>query len=427
MPLVPTVAYYALLEVFIFLAVAELLHSFAQKAGLPTVVSDLLLGMVLSGFAVGGLLNSFVGVSIFVINSYVLIFADFSVILLLFAAGLGGGFSGLRRAGGPAVLAALAGDLVPFALVFGIFSRVYPLNAALLLGVAGAATSSAVVASLVRSGGLTGTRGGQFLMNVAALDDVVALLLLSAVLTIVGGQFDIIAVTGGLVESVAAWVVLLLASVLILPRLLKVPRLREAQGMPFLFLFVLVVVVVSLGFSAVIGAFIAGLAVAESLVASRTRQLTDVLLVLFGSLFFVVTGAQFDFHQILSIGVVALALLIAGLAAVGKVAGVYPFARWRLGSGAGTNAVAIGMIPRAEIGLIVGSIGFTGGILNQSMLGEILLMSIVTTLVGAVLFRRRMLTLFALGEGLPTTNSLPLDDPSTAPGDRASPEGHRGS
>jgi len=390
MALVPEVAYYALLEVFVFLAVAELLHPIAQRAGLPTIVSDLLLGILLSSFALGGVLNTLVGVPIFVTNNgYILIFADFSVILLLFAAGLGGGFSGLRRAGAPAVLAAIVGDLLPFAIVFVILSRIYPIHAALLLAVAAAATSSAVVASLVRSSGVAGTRGGEFLMNVAALDDVVALLLLSVVLTTVGGQFDVLAVTGGIIESVAAWVILLLASVLILPRLLRVPRLRRAQGMPFLFLFVLVVIVVSLGFSAVIGAFIAGLAIAESLVATRTRELTDILLLLFGSLFFVVTGAQFDFHQFLNLDVVAVAGLIALLAAVGKIAGVYPFARWRLGGGPRSGAVALGMIPRGEIGLIVGSIGFTSGLLDQQMLGEILLMSIVTTVVGAVLFRRR--------------------------------------
>jgi Kef-type K+ transport system membrane component KefB len=386
---VPTVAYYALLEIFIFLAVAELLHSFARKAGLPTLVSDILLGMLLSGFALGGILNSLVGVPIFVVNSYVLLFADFSVILLLFAAGLGGGFTGMRRAGWPAVLAAIAGDLMPFAIAFGIFSRIYPTSVALLLGVSAAATSSAVVASLLQSERVGATPAGQFLMNTAALDDVVALLLLSVVLTIVGGQFNVIAVTGGVLESAVAWAVLLLASVLVIPRLLRIPRLRDTQGMPFLFLFILVVVVVALGFSAVIGAFIAGLAVAESLVASRTRQTTEVLLVLFGSLFFVVIGAQFDFHSFFDLGLVALGLLLAAVAAFGKLLGVYPFARRRLGAGPSTAAVSFGMIPRGEIGLIVGSIGFTGGILNQTMLGEILLMSIVTTVAGATLFRRR--------------------------------------
>ena len=394
-------AYYALLEVFIFLAVAELLHSFAEKIGLPNLVSDLLLGIVLSSFAVGGLLNGLLGVSIFTINSYVLIFADFSVVLLLFAAGLESGFGGLRRAGRNAIFAAVAGDVVPFVIAFEVFQRFYATDVALLMAVAAAATSSAVVASLVQTERVTGTEVGAFHINVAALDDVVALLLLSVVLTIVGGQFDILAATGSVVELVIAWVVLLLASVVIVPRLLHGRTLREVRGMPFLFLFVLVVIVIALGFSAVIGAFIAGLAVAESLVASRTREITDLLLLLFGALFFVVTGAQFDIHALLDPGLIVLALVLTAVAAVGKVAAVYPFARHRLGA-VGGRAVAVGMIPRGEIGLIVGAIGFSNGTLDQTMLGEILLMSILTTLIGAVFYRQAVSSLRTNGAAMPT-------------------------
>lgn len=400
-----TVTSYALLEVFVFLAVAELLHPLARRAGLPTIVTDMLLGIALAATAFGGVLNTLVGAQIFVVNSYVLIFADFSVILLLFAAGLGGGFSGLRRAGGWTVGAAIAGDVVPFVAAFVVFSRFYSIDAALLLGVAAAATSSAVVASLVRAGELTSNRGGQFLMNAAALDDVVALVLLSAVLAVVGGQYDVLAVTGGVVESIVAWVVLLLASVLILPRLLKVRRLREAQAVPFLMLFVLVAIVVALNFSAVIGAFIAGLAIAESLVASRTRQLTDVLLILFGSLFFVVTGAQFDIHLFTDVNVIVLALVLALIAIAGKLVGVYPFARRRLGPGPAPATVAAGMISRGEIGLVVGAIGVTAGYLSSAMLGEVLLMCIVTTVVGGAWFRRRVGTLHDLEPTLPTTGA----------------------
>ncbi len=386
MAVLPT-SYDALLEVFVFLAVAELLHSFSRKIGLPNLVSDLLLGVVLSGFALGGVINGLVHVPIFVVDDYVLLFADFSVILLLFAAGLGGGFAGLRSAGFGAVGAALLGDLLPFFAVFLVFSRFDPIDVALLLGVAASGTSSAVVASLVQTEGVGGTPAGHFLMNVSAIDDVIALLFLSVVLTITGGTPDVLAVTGGLLELVAAWVVLLLASVVIIPRLLRLPGVRQTRGMPFLFLFVVVAIVVALGFSAIIGAYIAGIAVAESLVASRTREITEILLILFGSLFFVVTGAQFNFHLFLDPTVVGLALLLVGLALVGKLVGVYGFARRRLGPVVG-RTVAIGTVPLGEIGLIVGSIGFSGGVFSQSELGEILLMSIMSTLIGAFLFRR---------------------------------------
>ncbi len=407
MAVLPSDAYYALVEVFVFLAFAELVHSFAEKVGLPDIVADLVLGMALSGFALGGLLNALLGVPLFGISPYLLLFADFSVILLLFAAGLGGGFQGLRRAGWPAVGAAIAGDVLPFAVVAFLFSRIYDLDAALLLGVAAAATSSAVVASVTQRERIAKTDAGQFLMNVAALDDVVALILLSVVLTIVGGQFDVISVTGSVAESVVAWVVLLLASVVVIPRVLKVPRVRELRGMPFLILFVLVAIVIALGFSAVIGAFIAGLAIAESIAADRTREITEVLLLVFGALFFVVTGAQFDVGELTNLALVGLGLLLATLAAAGKVLGVYPFARLRLGPSPASGAVAVGMVPRGEIGLIVGSIGLSLGVFDQTMLGEVLLMSLATTLAGAY-FVRRLAGTF----GAPPTAPAAAPDPA---------------
>jgi len=399
MTAVPDVAEYALLEVFVLLALAELVAPLAERARLPPVVAWIVLGIALSNFALGGWVNRATGVGVFGASTYVLLFADLSVILLLFAAGLGSGLRGLREAGAAAVGAAIAGDLVPFALTVVVASRFVPLDTALLLGVAAAPTSAAVVATLRRTEGLTESRAGTFLVNTAALDDVVALVLLTVVLTLVGGHVDILSVTGSVAESVLAWLVLLVAAVVVIPRLLRVPALREARGMPFLFLFVLVAIVVSLGFSAVIGAFIAGLAVAESLVADRTRELTEVLLVFFGALFFVVVGVQFDVHDLVVPALVGAGLGLAGLAAAGKMVGVYGFARRKMGNASGATAVAIGMIPRGEIGLVVGAIGLTSGLFGQAELGAIVLMSLATTVAGSWAFRRASFRMRTAGVG----------------------------
>lgn len=388
----PSQTIYVLLEVFIFLALAELLGSFGNRRGIPAIVTCLLLGLLLSGFALGGVIDRAIGVSLFDASSpnsgYLGLFSDLSVVLLLFAAGLEGGFQSLRAAGSAVVVGAIVGDLVPFVLTVGVALLFLPWQVALLLGVAVAPTSSAVVASLRRSERVERTPGGRFLINLAALDDVVALVLLSAVLTVEGGQFDALAITGGVAEAVLAWVVLLVAAVVIIPRVLKVPAFREATGLPFLFLFVLVVIVAVLGLSAIVGAFIAGLAIAESLVAERTRAITEVLLLFFGSLFFVIVGAQFDARLFADLPVVVAGLGIAGLAIAGKVVGVYPFARRRLGEPAAARAVALGMIPRGEIGLVVGALGLAGGFLGREVLGIILIVSLVTTLTGSLVFRR---------------------------------------
>ena len=407
----PFLPLFALIEVFVFLALGEVLGAFGSRVHVPEIVVYLLLGMLLSGFALGGVLDRALGADLFDASgphaTYIVLFADLSVVLLLFAAGLGGGFRSLRDAGAPVIFGAIAGDLIPFGLTVAVAVAFFPLTVALLLGVAVAPTSSAVVATLRRSERVDGTVGGQFLVNLAALDDVVALVLLSAVLTIVGGQADLLAVTGSVAESVVAWLVLLVAAVVIVPRALKVPALRQARGMPFLFLFVLVALTVGLGLSAVIGAFIAGLAVAESVVAERTRAITDVLLLFFGGLFFVVVGAQFDARLFTDVPVVVAGLGVALLATVGKLLGVYPFCLQRLKDGAAARAVALGMIPRGEIGLFVGALGLAAGIIDRQVLGIILIVSLTTTLVGSVAFHRVAGALAATGAAPSRTGADP--------------------
>lgn len=387
----PFLPIYALLEVFVFLALADVLGSLGERGRVPTIVTYLLLGMLLSGFALGGVIDRSIGFDLFDASgphgAYLALFGDLSVILLLFAAGLEGGFQSLRDAGATVVLGAIAGDLVPFAATFVVAIAFFPIPVALLLGVAVAPTSSAVVASMRRAQGLEATAGGQFLVNLAALDDVVALVLLSTVLAIVGGQADVLAIAGSALGAVVGWIVLLVAAVFVVPRLLRIPTLRDARGMPFFFLFVLVALVVALGLSAVVGAFIAGLAVAESVVAERTRRLVEVLLLFFGALFFVVVGAQFDARLLADLPVLAAGLAFAGLATVGKLLGVYPFCLQQLKTPAAAQAVALGMIPRGEIGLVVGALGLAAGIVDREVLGIIVIVSLVTTLAGSFVFR----------------------------------------
>ncbi|MCI4336754.1 MAG: cation:proton antiporter [Thermoplasmata archaeon] len=405
---VTSVEYYALLEIFILLAFAELLRSIAERHGFPPTVGEVLAGMVLGTYAVGGLLNRLFGIQLFIVNDYVLLFADFSVILLLFAAGLEGGFSSLRAAGSAAVGAAILGDLVPFAATFLVFSFFYPVHTALLVGVAAGATSTAVVASLVRSEQLSRKSTGKFLINVAAMDDVVGLILFSVALTLNPANPDIVAISGGIAYSVVAWVILLFASVFLIPRILKPFSSRASNDVPFVILFALVAIVASLGFSAIIGAFIAGLAVGESLLATRTKRMSDLLLAIFGSLFFIVVGAEFDVRLLLDPWVTFYALLLVALAATGKFVGVYLIARTRFHDPQVVRTLAVGMIPRGEIGLIIAAVALSIGAFDQTLLGAVLLMSIMTTIIGGFLFRR-------LARDLPPEPDLPTSATSALP------------
>ena len=376
-----------LLEIFVFLALAELFRLRVVRAGLPPIIGDVCVGMVLAPVALGGIINGWLGYSLFQVNDVLLVFADFSVILLVFAAGLEGGYSSLRQGGFYAVGAAVAGNLIPFALVTGVFATLLPLPVALLLGTASGATSTAVVVSFLREEQLSNSAGGRFLLGTTAFDDVVGFIVLSAILSVVGGELSVSLVALRVSLAVVVWIAVLLGSVLIVPRLFRFLGPSDSSTFPLLVLFVLAALVASIGFSTIVGAFIAGLAIAESSAAVPTRRTAEVLLAVFGSLFFVVVGFQFDVRLLLSPTVLGLGLLLALLASAGKIVAVYPFVHRKFGRRLEAFMVSVGMVPRGEIGLLVGSLGLALGILGQAELGMILVLCLTTTAAGGVLFR----------------------------------------
>jgi Na+:H+ antiporter len=387
MALVPSSVASSLLAIFIFLAGAEAIRHRLGRLGTPEIIGEVLLGMLLAPAALGGVLNGLVGYSLFNPQDVVLLaFADFSVILLIFAAGLEGGLAGLRSAGPWALIGAIAGDLVPFFVTFIVFSRLFPTTMALLLAVAAGSTSTAVAAALIRNEKLGGSAGAKFLLSSAAMDDVVGLVLLSLILSLIGGKFNLLTVTGSVALDILVWVSLLVGSVLVVPRIFRVLGPRETYNLPLLILFILAAVVTAVGFSTVVGAYIAGLAIAESIAASRTRQTVDVLVTIFGSLFFVVVGFEFQVQLLLRPLVWELGLLLALIATAGKMVAIFPLAFRRFRRRWEALMITTGMIPRGEIGLIVGAIGISLGVLNQQGLGAILLMSLLTTGVGSILF-----------------------------------------
>jgi Kef-type K+ transport system membrane component KefB len=378
----------SLLAIFIFLAGAEAIRFRLGRIGAPEIVGDVLFGMLLAPAALGGVLNGLVGHTLFNPQDQILLaFADFSVILLIFAAGLEGGVSALRSAGIWALVGAIAGNLLPFFVTFVVFSHIFTSTMALLVAVAAGSTSTAVTASLIRNEKLGGSTGAKYLLSTTAIDDVVGLVLLSTILSVIGGRFNLVTVTGSVALDILVWASVLVASVVVIPRVFRLLGPRETYNLPFLMLFILAAVVTAVGFSTVVGAYIAGLAIAESVAASRTRQTVEVLVSVFGSLFFVVIGFEFNVRLLLDPVVWALGGLLAVIATAGKVLAIYPFAFFRFRRRAEALMIAVGMIPRGEIGLIVGAIGISLGVLNQQALGAILLMCLLTTGLGGFLFR----------------------------------------
>ena len=380
------VVYLTLLEFSILVTVAEALSLILSRYRYPSIVGELLTGIALSPYALGGLLNTVLKVDLFSINEYIIFLSEFSVILLLFASGLERGLSSLRQGGLMGLMAAVAGAVVPYVIVFeyAVNAGFNP-GAASLIALTTAPTSLAVVAGVVEREGLQGHPSTGVLIAAASVDDVVALIMLSLVLMSPGSSSSMV---WGSVRIVALWVIFLTASILIVPKLLN--RLSEHLVIyaSLVVLFGLVAVMTVAGFSAVIAAFIAGVAVAGSRVSVRIRESAGALLAIFGSIFFITIGLQMNLRTLTSLKVIAQSLAISTLAILAKMAGVYPFAYAKLRNTSHALSASLGMVPRGEMGLVVASIGLSGGVINQDEYSIALLMVLVTTIIGSITYRR---------------------------------------
>ena len=381
--------YVAMLGVFAFLAAAKAAGVSARRWGLPPIFAELLVGLALGPYALGGALDSFFGVGVFELNPYLLFLSEFSVILMVFSAGLGHGFKSLRDAGVMGVASATSGAVLPFLGVYAYASSFTGTEAALLMGAACAATSLAAVSSVIPESGPDRERPHvKVLFSAASLDDVVAFALLSVALSL-GAASTASKVAEQLAFIAISWSLIFLVSLFVVPRLTSLlPDSLVFEG-SLVVLFGLVLAMTALGFSAVLAALVVGVSMAEIKNPAKLRDVTSMsaaLLAVFGPLFFVTVGAQTDARSFLSPAVLTQGLAITALASALKFAGVFPFALLYTKDARASTAASLGMIPRGEMGLVISSLAFSMGAFTGAELSEIVMMALLTTLGGSYAF-----------------------------------------
>jgi len=381
------VIYLTLLELAILLTAAEAFKVLIERYYLPSLIGELLVGIILSPYALGGIINSLFHVDLFQINSYLTFFAEFSVILLIFASGLAHGFKGLKSSGFIGFLAATFGALIPFVLVYFIFKTIYPLQITMLMAAASAATSLAASAAIVEEFKLYKMGFAKIMISAAALDDVVSLIILTTVLQIESVKvISFLEIVYSTAIMIVSWVIILLLSVLIIPRVIS--RVRDELVNPFsLFvLFLLVFLMLLLGFSPIIASFIAGLAIAESVKSSKISSFTSALLAVFGPVFFIYVGLETPISTFTNVNDLLLGLLLTLLASIGKIAGIFPFSFIYTKSIKESFLASIGMIPRGELGLVIATLGLSSSVFTVHEFSQVVIMALLTTIIGGILF-----------------------------------------
>ena len=374
-----------LLQTLAVLVSVGLAGHISQLLGQPSVLGQLLVGVVLGPALLGWLTPT----------PLIDEMAEIGVILLMFLAGLETHLPDFRRSAGPATLVAIGGVALPFvggwatAELWG-----YSGVTATFIGVLLAATSVSISVQTLRELGQLKSRPGVTILAAAVLDDILGIIVLSLVLALAGGTAGAAAAAGGhgtdslglvLVKMLVFFVVAGGIGWKLLPWLLRwMSQFRVGAS-------VLVAGIVaavgyayaaeSLGLAGIIGAYLAGLIMSEADTKERLLHgIEDTAFSFFVPFFFVSVGLAARMEGLSGNFLIFVAAL-AGVAIVTKLIGGglgAMLAGFKFRPALGVGA---GMVARGEVGLIVAAIGLERGLLVPELYTAMVLVTLATTLV----------------------------------------------
>jgi K+:H+ antiporter len=418
-------------DVAIVLGVSAVLGAAARRCGQPTVVGQILAGVML-GPSLLGRLPGHLTERLFTHAAvpFISVVAQLAVVIFMFTVGYEIDFKPLRGRGRAAPLVAAAALLVPLGLGTGVAvgwrsaftaageSHTDSRSFVLFMGVATSVTALPVLASIVRERGLAGTTVGTIATTAAGIMDVAAWLVLAAAL--VG--------TSAASKRPLAITVLLLVGFVALMLVVVRPALRWWIRRPGALLtnqvplaLVLAVasawVTASLGLHPVFGAFLAGLTmpsrddVPDADVLRIMEQAGGLLL----PLFFVVTGLTMNVGALKGQDI-ALLLVILACAMLGKIGPAYGAARLCRLDRRQSAMIAALVNTRGLTELIALNVGLNAGIIDQRVFTILVLMALLTTMATGPL-----VSVIGRRGSEPATTALPRGKPAHAEVDDRQP------
>lgn len=397
-----------LLQVGLLLLSALLLGRLATRVGMPAVVGELCVGVLLGPSL---LENIAPGFSAWLLpnqpSQFHLLDAvgQIGVILLVGITGLEIDLASVLRRGGAAIRISVAGFLIPLGLGVAIG---FLIPAALLtehgdrtvfvlfLGVAMSVTAIPVIAKTLMDMQLTHRNVAQLTLAAGILDDVFGWVMLSIVSAMATTGLR----AGHVVISLMYLAVVVLFSVTIGRPLVRA-ALRVAARSPDsgptiatvgVMVFLGAAATHAMGLEAVFGAFVCGILIRASgaVDLARLAPLRKLVLCFFAPLFFATAGLRMDLTALREPLVLGIALAVLAVAVAGKFAGAYVGATTSRLNHWEALAIGAGMNSRGVIQVIIAMVGLRLGVLSTEVYTIIILVAIATSLMTAPILRFAM-------------------------------------
>lgn len=370
---------------------AKLAGYLAKKIGQPSVLGELIVGLILGPSLLDITHLSFINDSH--LPEIVMQLGEFGVLMLMFLAGMELHINELRSQIKVSALAGSFGVVFPILLGWGIgtlFHMDQP--AALFLGLTMGATSVSISVQTLMELKMLRSRVGLGLLGAAVFDDVLVIILLSIFLALISGSGTPAAIIWIFVKIILFMALSVGLGIWVLPRVAHaVDKLPISQGVLTLALVVMLIYGIGAeligGMAAITGTFIAGLMFSRN---PEKQRLESGLLALgygfFIPIFFISIGLSLNLRD-LQIDALWLMLAISVIGILGKLIGAGLGAKLAGFNNLELIRLGAGMISRGEVGLIVASVGMSANLVDPNEFSAVVGMVVITTIVTPPLLR----------------------------------------
>jgi Kef-type K+ transport system membrane component KefB len=384
-----------LAQIVMIILVARLFGWIFKKIGQPTVIGEIIAGIVLGPSLVGMYFPGFSD-ALFPVESLgnLKFLSQIGLILFMFVIGMELDIKILKNKASEAIVISHASIVIPFAMGIGLSYFVYNkfapvgvefLSFSLFMGIAMSITAFPVLARIVQERGIHKTKLGAIVITCAAADDITAWCLLAVVIAIVkAGNFV------GSLYVISLAILYVLAMVFIVkPFLKRIGDLygsKDSIGKPVMAIFFLCLILSSyatevIGIHALFGAFMMGAIMPD---VSKFRMIfiekvEDVAVILLLPLFFVYTGLQTEIGLINDPYLWKVTAAIIAVAVIGKFLGSALAARFVGQNWKDSLTIGALMNTRGLMELIVLNIGLELKVLTPEVFAMMVIMALVTT------------------------------------------------
>lgn len=377
------------------LLAARLMAEIAVRLNFPSVIGELMAGVILGPSLLGWLEP----------NAVLKLLAEIGIILLLFEVGCETDVRRLANTGKKSFIVAIAGFIIPFILGFSLGYWIFNLSLLISLFIGGTltATSIGITIRVLSDLKRQHEKEGQIVLGAAVLDDVLGVVLLALLYEFsIGGGISLVNASKVLIFVGAFFVLAPLAAKLISLLISRYDSISEIPGLIPTTIVSLVLFFAwlahEIGAPELLGGFAAGLALSRRFFlpfgialhtnenfAGRIEEQMRPIIHLFTPIFFVMVGLSLNLHEVdwSSPFIWSFSLLFFAIAVLGKFFGtLFIKESWKM-----RMMIGLAMVPRGEVGLIFAELGRVSGIFNNEIYAGMIIVIALTTILPPLIMK----------------------------------------